>query len=416
MFIKNSISLKLLKKVFFIYFVITFIMTIAQILIEYYDTKSQVQHELLSLENTYMNSLRNAVWDMNVDQIESLTDSISKLSFVKEVILLDTSGNVMSHKKEENISNRFSHTFNIYKKQETSNVIIARVIISSDRESVINIVKTGVILIILNAMIKSVLLLFLFIWAFQKTLVEPLTELTNQIDKIEFDNLNQRKISVNAPKNSELDLLQKKFNLMVEKLDYQKNAILQAEHDYAAKLEREVKMRTSELEKSNSELERMATTDYLTGVKNRRSFYEASEQSFLIAQRQFMPLSILMCDIDHFKLVNDEYGHHVGDIALKEFARKCEETLRKSDIFGRVGGEEFAITLFNSTIENAKILAEKIVYTTSQILVNDTISFTVSIGVAQMFPTDHQLSDIITRADKALYEAKANGRNQVVVN
>lgn len=392
-------------------------MTVTQILIEYYDTKNNVQKDLASLENTYMNSLQNAVWDMDVDQIESLTDSISKLSFVKEVILLDASGNIISHKKSQNINNSFSHEFNIFKEHEMQKIVIAKAIISSDQNSVIDILKTGVILIILNAMIKSVLLLFLFIWAFRKNLVEPLADLTNQIDKIEFDTLNQYKISVNTPKNSELDLLQKKFNLMVEKLNQQKNIIINAERDYAARLEWEVKERTQELEKSNFQLEIMATTDYLTNIRNRRSFFDVGDQYFVMAKRNEKELCALAFDIDNFKTINDTYGHQAGDQVLKQFTANCKNQLRESDVFGRIGGEEFTVLLFETSMEESILLADRILKSSAKLVTHydeHTIFFTVSVGVANISPSDKKIDTLLARADQALYQAKINGRNQIV--
>lgn len=419
MLLKNSISLKLLKKIFLLYFVITFFMTVGQVLIEYYDTKNNVQNELISLENTYMKSLQNAVWDMNMDQIEGLSDSISKLSFVKEITLLDASGNIIAHKRSNNITNLFSHEFNIFKEHEMHKVLIAKVIISSDQNSVINIVKTGVMLIILNALIKSALLLVLFILAFQKNLIEPLNDLTNQIETIEFDNLNQYKISVDVPKNSELDLLQKKFNLMVEKLDHQKNIILTSEHEYAAKLEREVKERTHELEKTNFQLEIMATTDYLTNTRNRRSFFDVGDQYFLMAKRNNKELCVLAFDLDNFKIINDTYGHQAGDQVLKRFAENCKNHLRESDVFGRIGGEEFTALLFETSLDDSKQLAERIRKSTSELSVHfdeHTIVMSVSIGVAKLNPSDQKIDTILARADQALYQAKLNGRNQVVMS
>ena len=416
MFNTNSISFKLLKKVFLIYFVITIIMTFFQILIEYYDTKNNVQKDLVSLENTYINSLQNAVWDMNVDQIESLSDSISKLSFVKEVILLDPSGNIISHHQAKNITNRFSHEFNIFKEHDMHKILIAKAVISSDQNSVIDILRTGVILIILNAMIKSVLLLFLFIWAFQKNLVEPLDDLTNQIDEIQFDNLTQHKISVNTQKNSELDLLQKKFNLMIEKLDQQKNIILNAEYAYASKLEQEVKERTLELEQLNIGLNHIATTDYLTNIRNRRSFFDVGDQYFVMAKRNNKELCVLAFDLDNFKTINDTYGHQAGDQTLKQFADNCKKHLRESDIFGRMGGEEFTALLFETSLKESIHLAERIVKSTSELVVhleNEAINFTVSVGIASILPSDQKMDDLLLRADRGLYHAKANGRNQV---
>lgn len=413
---KNSISIKLLKKVFLIYFAITFIVTSAQILIEYYDTKNSIYKELVSLENIFSQSLKNAIWDMNVDQINSLSRSIYSLTIIKEVIITDASGNVLFQQSAKDISKKFSHEFNIYNEYNDKTVFIAKAVISSDNNSVIDVVKTGIYLILLNAIIKSTILWFLFMWAFKITLTKPLKDITEQIGFINFDNMDYKKISVDLDKESELYLLQNKFNSMIEKITEQKNTILNIKESYLIKLESEVKERTIELEKSNFLLTQMAATDYLTGIKNRRSFYEMSEQYLLISKRNSTPLCVLMCDIDNFKSINDRYGHKIGDEALKAFAKKCENILRQSDLFGRIGGEEFAITLLDTQINNAQILAEKIIKHTSEILIDNNISFTVSIGVAQIQQDDNSIDDIMARADKALYQAKKNGRNRAVLS
>lgn len=415
--IKNSISLRLLKKVFVIYFSITFIITALQIIIEYNDTKNTIQNDLISLEPIYINTLRNAIWDMNIEQIDSLSDSISKLPFVKEVTLEDASGNMLSHKKEPRIINPFSHQFNIYHEYESKKILIATVTFSSDQNSVISIVKTGIILIILNALIKSFILTLLFIGVFRKYLTEPLTQLASQIDNINFDTLGHYRLNVNVPINSELDLLQKKFNLMQDNLQHQKYTLLEVKQQYTDQLEQEVKERTKELEKLNIELMQMATTDYLTKVRNRRSFYDIGNQYFAMAKRNEKELSIISFDIDHFKTVNDTYGHQAGDEVLIKFASECKRLLRESDVFARIGGEEFAVVLFDTSHDNSIHLAQKIVYNTSEIRVNfgaKSLSFTVSAGVAFLQLDDQSIDEVVGRADQALYQAKENGRNQTV--
>jgi len=165
------------------------------------------------------------------------------------------------------------------------------------------------------------------------------------------------------------------------------------------------------------ELRRLATTDSLTGISNRRHLMDSSEREFSMARRYATPLSILLMDIDHFKSVNDGYGHDAGDAVLEMFAKKIKSTIRQTDIFGRYGGEEFVVTLPHSTCANAMIIAEKIRKVVETMACGrDDLSVTVSIGVAEMASNDKTLDEVLKRADTAVYEAKNAGRNRVISN
>jgi len=171
------------------------------------------------------------------------------------------------------------------------------------------------------------------------------------------------------------------------------------------------------LEAKNRELEILATTDALTGVKSRRNFFDIGEQYILVAKRENMPLSFIMLDIDYFKKVNDTYGHIAGDEVLKNFTSIISNNLRKSDIFGRVGGEEFAIIFHNADKNTALQLAEKIrkkINNNSAKFHDKIINITVSLGVAVLKDED-TLDSLFNKADEALYASKQNGRNQVTV-
>ncbi len=171
------------------------------------------------------------------------------------------------------------------------------------------------------------------------------------------------------------------------------------------------------LEAKNRELEILASTDALTGVKSRRNFFDIGEQYILMAKRENIYLSFIMLDIDYFKKVNDTYGHMAGDEVLKKFTQIISKNLRKSDIFGRVGGEEFAIMLHNTDGNIARQVAEKIrkqIENNSVRFQDKNINITVSLGVAELKKED-TLDSLFNKADKALYASKQNGRNQVTV-
>ncbi len=157
-------------------------------------------------------------------------------------------------------------------------------------------------------------------------------------------------------------------------------------------------------------------TDPLTGLLNRRHFMALSSREETRSRRHDLAFSVLMLDIDHFKRVNDTYGHPVGDLAIKALADICTKALRPHDILARYGGEEFVLTLPQTDTDGARIVAERIRAMTEQLaLATDqgTIRFTVSIGVTT-YRRGKDFEQVIGRADQALYRAKQNGRNQVV--
>lgn len=165
------------------------------------------------------------------------------------------------------------------------------------------------------------------------------------------------------------------------------------------------------------ELERQARIDLLTGLNNRRHFFELAKKELERAKRHGAPLPALMLDVDHFKLVNDTYGHHVGDLVLQKLSEVCVQTLRGIDILGRFGGEEFAILLPETKIEQALEVAERLRLAVAGATVpleqGGSIHITVSIGVASLVATDARVEDMLKRADAALYAAKNTGRNRV---
>jgi len=162
----------------------------------------------------------------------------------------------------------------------------------------------------------------------------------------------------------------------------------------------------------------LSNIDPLTHSLTRRHFLNIAGSEFLRYTRYHRPLSVLVIDADYFKNVNDTYGHHAGDVVLKSLALVALEQKRVQDTFGRLGGEEFGLLLPETTLEHARIVAERIQVAWDQTPSNmdgDMIHSTVSIGVAETIPTDKSFDDLLRRADRMLYKAKERGRNQVAV-
>ena len=162
----------------------------------------------------------------------------------------------------------------------------------------------------------------------------------------------------------------------------------------------------------------LARTDELTGLRNRRAFYEAGDAALEWARRYEHALTLVMLDIDHFKRINDTLGHAAGDAALRGLAEALRYGARASDIAGRLGGEEFAVLLPETAVEEAAGYAERLrkaVAATAVVHQREEIRFTCSFGVAQMRASD-DLDALIARADAALYRAKGEGRDRVCVD
>jgi diguanylate cyclase (GGDEF)-like protein len=167
-----------------------------------------------------------------------------------------------------------------------------------------------------------------------------------------------------------------------------------------------------------SQMQQLAITDSLTGIFNRRHFFDLASKELNRAVRYKKDLSILMIDLDHFKRVNDTHGHRVGDQVLYAVAQLCSQALRKVDLIGRYGGEEFIALLPETNLEKAQITAERMCrklaeaeFQTSQ----GTMKTTASFGLTSMQPGGESLESLLDRSDRALYRAKQNGRNRVEI-
>jgi len=162
--------------------------------------------------------------------------------------------------------------------------------------------------------------------------------------------------------------------------------------------------------------QQMALTDTLTGIFNRRYFYELAQKEFARSKRYQDPLSVIMIDLDHFKNINDRFGHLAGDQVLVQFVQRIQSELRESDIFGRFGGEEFIILLPETNIGDATQVAERLREVTAEypfLLVTAQTFITISLGVSCFKFTTVSLDQLIDQSDKALYDAKQLGRNRV---
>jgi len=176
-----------------------------------------------------------------------------------------------------------------------------------------------------------------------------------------------------------------------------------------------VRFYAQSIRKDNTSLTRMASTDPLTGLENRRFFNHTSRADFNSMKSEKKNLSILMIDLDHFKFINDQYGHDAGDKVLQKVAQTLKDSFRSADKICRYGGEEFLVLLKGTGTQDSLRIAEEVRQKIASLEFQDyrELKITTSIGVAHLTEEDEELQQIILRADKALYYAKNDGRNRV---
>ncbi|MDD2781442.1 diguanylate cyclase, partial [Sulfuricurvum sp.] len=230
---------------------------------------------------------------------------------------------------------------------------------------------------------------------------KPIMDLTHRALELSRGNFSAQS-SAAKNRQDELGMLERAFDTMSENLEYSYTRLA----EYNTQLEQMVQDRTQELEK-------LSITDHLTLLYNRVKLEEVFSEQIQLAKRYNTPFSVLLCDIDFFKSVNDTFGHLIGDKVLVEIADILASTIRDTDIIGRWGGEEFLIIAPETAQEHAVLLAERVCSAVEQGSYTSNQPQTLSIGVSCFSLQDSDVT-MMARADNALYEAKNSGRNRIV--
>lgn len=402
---RQSIALHLLTTIFSVYFLVAVVVTVVQLYKEYEDTKAKFYSEIQVLPATFNRGIVDSVWTYNKELLHSILLGMHNLPIVvgikvesidhkmdlqigtvlnekDEITYYDSSGKVTEQKEFGfGTDTLFKHEFPIdYTGVAFDHKVpLGQVTLYSNNQLVFDRVKYGFILILINSIIKTIALWFIIYYFIKKYLGQPLKEFTTKIHKQDVQSPQAIDLNIYWTDTNELLILKDSYNQMIQRLN---------EHKI------------------------LSITDKLTGLFNRLKLDETLNDEFNRSNRFKNSFGIIIIDIDYFKKVNDTDGHLVGDQVLIHFAKILKENIRKVDVVGRWGGEEFMIisteTDFQGTVKLAESLREIISKYEFPTIGNISASFGVTI-----YDGDENIENVIARADSALYQAKKNGRNRV---
>ncbi|VXC80295.1 Diguanylate cyclase (GGDEF) domain-containing protein [Pseudomonas sp. 8Z] len=278
--------------------------------------------------------------------------------------------------------------------------------------------------ILLAQVLQSLMIAGLIMWLFNRSVTVHVRHIAQHLSQVSPTTLTKHLRLLRSPRHEdELNMLESGINALQDKLATYLERQNHAEQALAAhrdSLAEQVEERTAELRAANERLNDLNRRDPLTGLANRRHFDETKELELRRARRQSQPLAVMMCDVDHFKLYNDTYGHGAGDRCLCQIADLLSSLFNRSgELVTRLGGEEFAILLPGITAEQALESAQRLQEALRALNISHRASetasqVTMSIGIAQLEDEPDDFEALMQRADDALYRAKRLGRNRII--
>jgi diguanylate cyclase (GGDEF)-like protein len=389
--------------------------------------------ELNLIDQVFQGTLSKAVWEMDSEALQAQIDSVALAAPVGRVELRilrpGRPAEVLERQHPGHSGSILApalHRQLMVTPYPGANEVVGELTIEGDESLLWKRLWKEVGIIMLTQIIQSLALAGLIMGMFNRSVTLHVRRIARHLEQLTPQNLKQH-LSLERRSNAsdELDLLEAGVNDLQDKLanhlerQTRDEIALAASRDQLAEL---VEQRTAQLKAANIRLEALTRFDPLTGLANRRHFDELKELEFNRALRHQQPFSVLMCDIDFFKLYNDTYGHAVGDQCLRDVALTMSALFSRSgELVARLGGEEFAVLLPGQNRQQALVSAERL----RELLENQKLPHsasavspfvTLSIGVAELDATTMDRFDqLLQSADKALYRAKSQGRNRCVI-
>ncbi|HJV70014.1 GGDEF domain-containing protein [Ideonella sp.] len=385
--------------------------------------------ELALIDQVFQRTLSKAIWEMDRDALRTQLDSASQVASVGAVTLrvlregrapevlvakhLDVTG-----------SNRAPsiHRQLTYEPYAGASEVVGELTLVGNEQLLWARLREEAAGIVLTQAIQTLLLAGLVMWMFNRSVTVHVRYIARHLSGLTPSTLGRRlHLTRRGGTGDELSLLETGVNDLQSKLSSYLERHQQHERDLASHRDRLAELvdeQTAELRAANKRLEEVSRIDPLTGLANRRHFDELKEIEFRRAQRTSQPLTVLMCDVDHFKRYNDQYGHAQGDACLVAVAQLLRDNFaRAGELVARVGGEEFAVLLPGVDLAQARVAAERLQRRMQAQAIPHEAStsaphVTLSIGLAPFDPaTMDRFDQLLRQADQALYRAKSQGRN-----
>ena len=399
--------------------------------------KEQVFSVILGLDWAASGLLENK----EINSLQRLTENIGSYSFIEKIRIYNTKDIIISSNNREEIGKvlREEIVGEILIKNKLRSMElnfedrVFKVAVPIDGKEYSRITKNGVVGVLFikvnlrgidglmhdyrhslfrDNLIIGILLLIVILLLLAKRLFIPLVKLSDAVKDVSRGDYKNK---IENSSKLEFSYLIHEFNHMIEQINIrdEKLKVNQKKlEDYNLLLETKIKERTKELHLSNEKFKKIAITDGLTTIYNRKYILEKLEIEIEKAIRIHEKPSVIMLDVDDFKRINDKYGHQTGDEVLKKITKFIKNNLRNIDLFGRYGGEEFIIILPETKIEKAFYIAERIRDGVGNIkYASKNIKTTISLGVVEV--ADENQDEIIKKVDELLYKAKENGKNRV---
>jgi len=418
--IKRHVATKLFLLLLSGYILVTIVLTSLYMLQQFDEIKQRGFDNQKMLLTALAPSLGQVTFDGDLDQAESLLQGIIKSPSIVGIAYTDITntinvrlGLVPDYNEIEPTDYNIEiglHNINQFEADSlfglSGNIIyndriVGNIVISSSKSIIFEELRSVILIIILGMLIQTFLLWIFFRWVSTVYLHNRLNDIINGLNRLETVTGKFIPLKVDKKQQDEISAIQKSFNNMASKLQISHNKM----KAYHKELEQKVRERTAELEK-------ISITDRLTGLYNRHKIDSVLENELKRSQRSGSSFSLILIDIDDFKSVNDTYGHQMGDKVLIQIAGLLLSGTRTINITGRWGGEEFLIIVTETGLEGTLFLAENIRSKIEVHLFPEIRSISISLGVSS-YKQGSTIDDMISRADSALYTAKANGKNQV---
>jgi diguanylate cyclase (GGDEF)-like protein len=389
--------------------------------------------ELTLIDQVFQGTLAKAVWEMDDPALQTQVDSVAMAEPVGRVELTilrpGRAPEVLERRHPDFTGSRLApslHRELAVAPYPGASEVVGELTIEGDERLLWKRLWKEVAIIMLTQIIQSLALAGLIMGMFNRSVTLHVRRIARHLEQLTPLNLKTRlNLDRRGKAGDELDLLEAGVNDLQDKLaahlarQARDEVALAASRDHLAEL---VEQRTAQLKAANTRLEALTRFDPLTGLANRRHFDELKELEFNRALRHRQPLSVLMCDIDFFKLYNDSYGHAMGDQCLRSVALTMSGLFSRSgELVARLGGEEFAVLLPGQDREQAQASGDRLRgLLAGQQLAHMASSVspyvTLSIGVAELDPANMEHFDqLLQSADRALYRAKSQGRDRCVI-